>query len=248
MHGLPNGYPPNIPSVGGEARAQILAQQYAQQKGLALPGQRPQGMPPQSAQAQQMYAAQQRQAQAALQQQQAQPRIKVENDSPQIPQGQFQQMPRPTNPAYTSQTDGADEGMEEWKAYMAARRAVTAEQTQQADRLMRDYIAQSSAELESGLMVPLDEQPRVARGKKRQRIVSSNAAPPTSSIAGPSSVPQVDGVGDADEKAVKDEEDEDAINSDLDSDNDPVGDLDEVSVLGLLLCFRRFANEYVAGG
>ncbi|KAK4551835.1 transcription factor IIA subunit alpha [Recurvomyces mirabilis] len=233
-HGLPNnGFPQGVPQIeGGQARAQVLSQQYMQRNGLALPGQRPQAMPPNAqqltpAQMQQYMQQQQQRQQAAMQQQQAQPRIKVENDSPQLIQGQFQQQQqqqqqRQPNPAY-AQTDGADEGLSEWQAYMAQRRAATAEQMQHADRMMQDSIEQRSADLESGLMVPLNAQPKGARNKKRR--VPTAAQPFSSTL---SSVPQLDGVKeDEDEKPVKDEEDEDAINSDLDSDEDPTGDLND---------------------
>ncbi|KAK5695954.1 transcription factor IIA subunit alpha [Elasticomyces elasticus] len=230
-HGLPNSYPQSMPDgQGGQVRAAQLAQQYAQARGiaggLALPGQRPQSMQPQNQtqhQAQQMYMHQQRQQQAALQQQQAQPRIKVENESPQLHQGGFQQHPRPPNPAY-AQTDGADEGLEEWQAYIANRRVTTAEQTERTDHMMRDAVLQNSASLESGLMMTLDELPKGARSKKRQG--KARAANDVIAAAGPS-IPQLDGDYDEDEKPIKDEDDVDAINSDLDSEEDPTGDLDE---------------------
>ncbi|KAK3071892.1 transcription factor IIA subunit alpha [Teratosphaeriaceae sp. CCFEE 6253] len=226
-HGLPNGYPQSVSAAqGGEARAAQLAQQYREARGLALPGQRPQGMQhpgqaqQQHQQAQQMYL-QQRQQQAALQQQQAQPRIKVENDSPQLHQGTFQQQPRPPNPAY-ARTDGADEGLEEWQAYMANRRAVTAEQTQRADHMMRDHVMQGAADLQSGLMMTLEELPKGGKKRRARVVVESHSNGQESST-----VPQLDGEFDDDEKPIKDEDDADAINSDLDSDEDPTGDLDE---------------------
>ncbi|KAK5121308.1 hypothetical protein LTR85_005474 [Meristemomyces frigidus] len=224
------------PPQGGVARATQLAQEYSQQRGgLALPGQRPQGLqlPPgqNPHQAQQQYAQQQHQQQmmqrqqAALQQQQTQPRIKVENDSPQLNQGSFQQQPRQPNPAY-AQTDGADEGLEEWQAMLAQRRAAHAAQGQQADRMMRDHVMQSSSDLQSGLMVPLDEQPNRAVNKRRRMAPSAHSS---SAAAGPS-VPQLDGdVDDEDEKpTIKDEDDENAINSDLDDpDEDAAGAIND---------------------
>ncbi|KAK4541926.1 hypothetical protein LTR36_007290 [Oleoguttula mirabilis] len=224
------------PPQGGVARATQLAQEYSQRGGLALPGQRLQGLhlPGQSAHQapQQQYSPQQHQQmmqqqrqQAALQQQQAQPRIKVETDSPQLNQGAFQQQPRQPNPAY-AQTDGADEGLEEWQAMLAQRRAAHAAQGQQADRMMRDHVMQSSSDLQSGLMVPLDEQPNRLLNKKRR---TGAAARSSSTAAGPS-VPQLDGdVDDEDEKpTIKDEDDENAINSDLDDpDEDAAGAIND---------------------
>ena len=233
---LPNGYPqqqvPQVPPQGGAVRAAQLTQEYQQR--LALPGQRPQGLslPQQNPQqGQSQYSPQQRQMmqqQAALQQQQAQPRIKVENDSPQVQQGGFPQQQRP-NPTY-AQTDGADDALEDWQQQLAQRRALHAANGQRADRMMREQATQVSIELESGLMVPLDEQPGRSIPKKRR-----TAPPPTQSTnvgEGGPSVPQLDGDVDDAKPAVKDEEDdENAINSDLDdSDDDPinaVGDDDE---------------------
>ena len=139
-NGFPNGYQHSTgQQQGGLARAQQLVQQQygpnaqasltAMQRaggGLALPGQqqqqqtRPQGLhlPGQPMSANQQFSPQQQQAmmrqqqqQQQLQQQQHQPRIKVENDSPQLPQGNFQQ--QSALPNY-SQTDGADDAYEQW--------------------------------------------------------------------------------------------------------------------------------------
>ncbi|PPJ53160.1 hypothetical protein CBER1_11799 [Cercospora berteroae] len=232
-HGLPNGnYGQNngqpIPVQGGAARAQQLVQQQfgnaaapslaaMQRGGLALPGQQqqqpkpqpmqlPQGSPAQQQfqQAQQAAMAQQQQR---LHQQQAQPRIKVENDSPQLQQGQFQ------HPNYP-QTDGANEedDMAQWRAMLAERRAAHAQHAHQADRMMRDQVLSLTADLSNGLMVPLGEQPS-SRIKNKKRPTAASAAGP--------SIPQLDGDEDEDEdKGVKDEDDPDAINSDLDDDDD----------------------------
>lgn len=240
-HAMPNGYAQTGPQPqGGIARAQqLLQQQYgtaanasvnAMQRGgggLALPGQhqqqqqpRPQGLQlpgqPQHAQQpniQQQQAAMQRQQQQLYQQQQQQqPRIKMENSSPQLPQGSFQQQPN-----YT-QTDGADEALEQWQTLLAERRAVSAEQRQQADRMMRDQVLQHSAELESGLMLPLNELASSKRQKRARPTASSSK-----SRAPRDSIPQLDGVADDEDEEkpdIKDEDDEDAINSDLDDPDD----------------------------
>ena len=261
-----NGYPQaGAPAQGGLARAQQLVQQYGNGQGssggpsqgprggLALPGQqaRPQGLQLPGQNAQQQYSQQQQQQayrqQQQLQQQQAQPRIKVESDSPQVDQGQFQQQSRPPPAAY-AQTDGADDGLEEWKAMLAERRAVSAEQTQRADRMMHEHIMQLSSDLQSGLMVPLDEQPKRAGNKKRKALST-----PIESIAeaGPS-VPQLDGDVDEDEKPdLKDEEDENAINSDLDDSDEegqgPMGD-EEDDMGDSILCtydkVQRVKNKW----
>lgn len=243
-NGLPNGYPQGAqapPSQGGMARAQQLVQQQygaaasaslnAMQRGgaggLALPGQqqqvKPQGLqlPGQGVQQQHpQYTPQQQQAmrqQQQLQQQQSQPRIKVENESPQLAQGAFTQQQAPPN---YSQTDGADDALEQWQAMLAERRAISAEQTQHADHMVREHVMQLSADLESGLMVPLDKQPSV---KRRRRVMPANRTSPTQSQGSLPAIPQMDGdLDDEDEEKpdIKDEEDENAINSDLDDSDD----------------------------
>lgn len=239
---LPNGY--QDPAMqGGLARAQQLVQAYhggqgvntAQRGGLALPGQRNHGLQlPGQGQQQisQQYPPHQRQSplqqqqQQALQQQQAQPRIKVESGSQNIDQGSFQQQQRQMNPAY-AQTDGAGDDRKEWEAMLAQRRASHAVMGKQADRMMRLYVMQTASDLQSGLMVPLDEQPNRALNQKR-RVVT---CPQTGIYDSRSSLPQLDGdAEDEDENKpeIKDEDDENAINSDLDdSDDDGLGNIGE---------------------
>ena len=275
--GLSNGqYPPNpAPTQGGLARAQQLVQQQygtaanaslnamQQHGGLALPGQQAKpggggGGPAQSPTNPQQQYSQQQQAmlqrqQQQLQQQQSQTRIKVEDESPQLAQGGFdhhqQQQP---NPAY-SQTDGADEeetdedGLKAWQTMLAQRRAIHAQQTQQADRAMHDQIVRLSETLQSGLMLPLDQQPSSSKVRNKKRRVDSNVQSLQSTPVhqATSSSPVVvpisqldgnldddeDGEGDEEKPSIKDEDDENAINSDLDDSDDdgqgPMGDDDE---------------------
>lgn len=184
--------------------------------------------------------------QQQLQQQQAQPRIKVENESPHLAQGAFQQ--QPVMPNY-SQTDGADDALEQWQSMLAQRRALGAEQMQQADRMMRDQVMQHSADLQSGLMVPLDEQPS---SKVRKRKAAPAFAIQASSSAAPT-IPQLDGDFDEDEEKpdIKDEDDENAINSDLDDsdDDDPnqMGDEDDENIDQILCTYdkvQRVKNKW----
>lgn len=243
-NGLPpmNTYPQQTGQQGGAARAaQLMQQNYGSQAaaslnalqqqrgGLALPGQpaRPQGLqlPAQNPQQiQQQYTQQQRQnmmrQQQQLQAQQQQPGIKVEGGSPNVSQGGFSQQ------ANYGQTDGADEGMDEWRTMLVERRALHAKHGQQADRMMRDQVAQLSRDLESGLMIPLDKQSsRKSTGRsltaKKPRSISGESTP---------KVPQLDGDEDDEKLDIKDEDDEDAINSDLDDSDDdqgPGGDEDD---------------------
>lgn len=278
-NGLPNsGYPSN--AEGGIARAQQLVQQQygtnasaslnsmqQQRGGLALPGQpsRPHGLqlPAGSNPAAQQQSAQQfqqRQQQAMQQQQQqlhhqqqqqSQPRIKVENDGPQAQQGNYQQQQQQQRPSY--QTDGADEGLEEWRAMLAERRAISAEQTRQADSLMRDHILRMSENLQNGLMVPLEDLPSHPDNQRR-RAASRNTQSSLSKSATPAalSLPQFDGGDEEDEKSnVKDEDDVDAINSDLDDsdddNNNAMGDDDDEHVDNILCTYdkvQRVKNKW----
>ena len=244
-----NGYPQQQPPQpqGGLLRAQQLVQQYggqaatasvnAMQRGnLALPGQqqRPQGLqlPAQPPNQQQLQMLQQRQMQQAqARQQQDQTQIKVESGSPSL-----------QSSATFSQTDGAGDGYDEWKAMLAERRAISAEQTAVADRMMRERITEMTAGLESGLMVPLDQQP--ARPSQKRRAGPSNTSAGT--------VPQYDGdADDDDEPKLKSEDDEDAINSDLDDSDDDqqnqMGDDDDENGDSILCTYdkvQRVKNKW----
>lgn len=248
-NGLPNAYQQNpIPTQGGIARAQQLLQQnygnaasaslnaMQQRGGLALPGQPvkpptglqlPSGSPTDAQrnfQLQQQAAMQRQQHQLQQHHQHQQPpqsRVKTENGSPSMPQGGFDQ--KPAQPAY-GQTDGADDALDEWRAQLAQRRALAAQETQHADRMMHDRIAALSQNMQSGLMLPLDEHTK--RSKKQRQTGPSQREPvhllPVV-VAGPSTIPQLDGDFDDDSKGdVKDddEDDENAINSDLDDTDD----------------------------
>ena len=205
--------------------AQLMQQQYghaasasvnAMQRGggLALPGgqqakpqmQLPAQSPPMG---QQQYS--QQQAIRQQQQFQQQPQIKLESDSPHLSQQGFPQ--QTAQPNY-GQTDGADDGqaLDQWRTMLAQRRTMHAAHSEQADHLMRDTILQHGADLQSGLMMPLDDLPS---NKRLKRTVDFEA---NASGHSQTSIPQMDGNlddEDEDEKKVdvKDESDEDAINS-----------------------------------
>lgn len=104
-------------------------------------------------------------------------------------------------PVANGQTDGADE----WKAFVAERRALTDEAISKSDMTLRERIEQSALEFEGGgLMLPASQAkfPRapIQRDPSLKRT-------------------QLDGGADSDEeKEIK--EDEDAINSDLDDPDD----------------------------
>jgi transcription initiation factor TFIIA large subunit len=102
---------------------------------------------------------------------------------------------------------------------LAERRAIAAEQTRQADRMMHDQVMEMTAQLSSGLMVPLPEKP----SKRRQAHPKITRSAPAPSSSSSSRLPrQLDGEDD------DDEDDENAINSDLDdSDDEGPGNIGE---------------------
>jgi len=128
-----------------------------------------------------------------------QPQIKTEGN------GQY-----PQQHVNYSQTDGADEAaLDEWNRYMTERRKLSSAQVNNNDRLMRRQIEDLQQRFENGLLLPMDNQEHTRHRKRvSARRVGANA---TSRLG---SIPQLDG---------EDEEDEDAINSDLDSSSDEAG-------------------------
>jgi transcription initiation factor TFIIA large subunit len=138
-------------------------------------------------------------------------------------QQQQQQYPQPHSSLSAAQTDGADDGLNEWTAILAERRAQTVQDRMAADGMLRAHLDQSAARMDSGLMVPLSEIPSSKASKRQTPSIDAFAVP------GPSwplttHIPQMDG-GDDDEDdkgavKAKIEADEDAINSDLDDSDD----------------------------
>lgn len=232
---------PMNPELAQQRAASLLQQQYGSQAtaslgamqrgGIALPGQ-PQAKPglqlPGQTQQVHQYAQQLKQQQAAQQ-----PRIKTETDGA---SDDFQASKR-QRLAY-AQTDGANDGMAEWNAIMDARRAVSDEQRAQADATMREYITSMANELESGLMQPLKQRKR----SKKNRTVSRSKRPTLEGI------PQYDGDFSEDEKVI-DEDDENAINSDLDDSGDELHkDDDDDDEVDSMLCtydkVQRVKNKW----
>jgi transcription initiation factor TFIIA large subunit len=134
---------------------------------------------------------------------------------------------RPANVVRNSQTDGADDALEDWKALVAARRAAEADDGPDgriaADHLMRAQVDAMALRQDSGLLVPLDEMPKGKRRKAAIKVVQQQMA--ASSVQGVPSNPGVSGFDGKEEDDDKDDktDDEDAINSDLD---DPEDDID----------------------
>ena len=125
-----------------------------------------------------------------------------------------------------SQTDGANDALADWKAEVARRRA-EAVANPDGDRMFREHVLAMQQRMEGGgLMMPLEEryQPKPSAKRKVNAAFAESAANATSSestISAPPTMRQYDGVDDDD---LKDEDDEDAINSDLDDPDELAGD------------------------
>ncbi|OJJ74308.1 hypothetical protein ASPBRDRAFT_63004 [Aspergillus brasiliensis CBS 101740] len=153
-------------------------------------------------------------------------------------------------PVGNTQTDGAgDDALSAWKAEVARRREAAERQGGEGDRLLREHLRQRMLQLEGGgLMLPLDEHDYsskpLARGlvpTDESELASSSSHPPK--VLGA----QFDGPGGDDER---DEDDEDAINSDLDDPDDLVAeDHDAEDAVGqVMLCtydkVQRVKNKW----
>ncbi|KAL4895705.1 transcription factor IIA, alpha/beta subunit [Aspergillus ambiguus] len=122
-----------------------------------------------------------------------------------------------------TQTDGAaDDALSDWKAEVARRREAAERQGGEADRTLREHLQQRMLQYEGGgLLMPLEER------QSSSKVLSS-------SVSGMPKA-QFDGPGGDDDK---DEDDEDAINSDLDDPDDLVAeDHDAEDAVGqVMLC------------
>lgn len=180
-------------NYGQQADASIASAGITQYNGLTLPGQpRPTGL-----------------------------QLPNQAQQPRPPQQQVPQPPqqRRSN-LYNAQTDGAgddgEDAAEQWRALIRARREFPqdgAEGTIAVDGMLRARLEELSRRLDSGLMVPLSDV-KPSKGRKMKMVVRS-AGPST---GGP--IPQFDGEFDDDEKGDVKEEDDEAINSDLDDSED----------------------------
>ncbi|KAI5274631.1 TFIIA-domain-containing protein [Aureobasidium subglaciale] len=251
MHSYPQaqqGYPQpvNNQMMAQQRAASLVQQQFGQQanaslnamqqRGIALPGGAQNAYPQQQPQQQQLPQQQQQQqrpqglsqpvqggqvggqpGQAQQQQRQMQAqyaqqmRQQTAHQQPQVKTEGNGQYPQQHGVNYT-QTDGSDEAaLDEWNRYISERRKLSSVQVNNNDRLMRRQIEDLQHRFENGLLLPLDDRKEHTRYRKRVsgRRVSASAG---SRLA---SIPQLDGE--------LEEEDEDAINSDLDSSSDEAG-------------------------
>ncbi|KAF2471001.1 TFIIA-domain-containing protein [Lindgomyces ingoldianus] len=173
---------------------------------------------------------------------------------PQLQQQRAQQMQQRPHPGhvYTSQTDGSDGVMEDWNALVAAKAAEGDDGPNgrtAADRLMRAHVDAMAARQDSGLMMPLDEMPKGRKRKAAMRVLQAQQAEASSSCT--SVVPRVAPFdGELDGEDVKEENPEDAINSDLDDPDDDLegdGDNDDDNVDYMLCTYdkvQRVKNKW----
>ncbi|KAL3471978.1 transcription factor IIA, alpha/beta subunit [Aspergillus californicus] len=137
-----------------------------------------------------------------------------------------------------AQTDGAaGDALSEWKAEVARRREAAERQDGEGDRALRDHLRQRMLQLEGGgLMLPLEERESQPKG-------STSLPNPAATMPRP----QFDGPGGED---TREEDDEDAINSDLDDPDDLVADDHDAedSVGQVMLCtydkVQRVKNKW----
>jgi len=165
---------------------------------------------------------------------------------PQNIQLPIQGQPRPPHQPYpqqhgsisAAQTDGPGDDEEmQWSDIMATRRSHSERDRIEADRVLRDHLEGTIAMTDSGLMLPLDEQLRLTKKKRKlmtQKMAELSVAESSMSASvGDAGVPQYDGNDEDDSEEEKrnkakiraDEEDEDAINSDLDDDDEEAAEV-----------------------
>lgn len=153
------------------------------------------------------------QLQAHPQGQQSYPQMHANGQMPQIKQ----------EPGYPSmghgQTDGAGDALADWKAEVARRRE--AAQNGRGDHMLREHLNQQMLDMEGGgLLRPMSEHSKSTPASRHAVACLKEATAFDSS----SSAPRVPGQYDGADDDTKEEEDEDAINSDLDDPDDLIAD------------------------
>jgi transcription initiation factor TFIIA large subunit len=163
---------------------------------------------------------------------------------PQQPPQQQQQQRPPQGHLYNSQTDGSSDAMADWNALKAARAAAIEDEAGRlaADQFMRARVDAMSMRQDSGLMVPLASMPKGKKRKAAMLVLQEEDAEASSSTPGPA---RFDGDDD-----VKEEDPEDAINSDLDDPEDDLNDGDgsDDDMIDYMLCtydkVQRVKNKW----
>jgi len=162
-----------------------------------------------------------------------------------MPQQPPQQQQRPPQGhVYNSQTDGSGDAMADWNALKAARAAALEDEAGRlaADQFMRARVDAMSMRQDSGLMVPLNSMPKGKKRKAAMMVLQEEDAEASSSTPGPA---RFDGDDD-----VKEEDPDDAINSDLDDPEDDLNDGDgsDDDMIDYMLCtydkVQRVKNKW----
>lgn len=229
----PSGYPsqyPQAPSTNAHERASVLLQQrYGAQAASQINQLQNHQRIPQQAN----FAPSQPQQQQPQPQQPQQPyikqEIKQEDGGYNYPPQNYNHLP----PIKHSQVDGAADVREQYDSELARHRAFLAQNPGAGDRLIRQRVEASQQAVEGGgLMMPLSSMKA-----EREPLEVGSSSRPRSSLARA----QGDGAGD--------EDDEDAINSDLD-DPDELADAaeDDENVNNVMLCtydkVQRVKNKW----
>ena len=248
-----NGYTvPPVPQF--HASYKMNAQQHAQQR-AAMNLQ--QSFGPQAAQ--QISQLQQQASQQRSQGVPSAPYLKMEDQKPLLsshPPFSPTASQSPNPPVSSAQTDGARDSLAGWKAEVARRRELIAQNPGEGDRLFRQHWLETQQRLEGGgLMLPLSEQRTTSKGIKRKiqniensKVSTSDVDPQQPINESEPSLFRAQGDATADDYA-DGEVDEDAINSDLDdSDQQEEDENNEENTDQIMLCtydkVQRVKNKW----
>jgi transcription initiation factor TFIIA large subunit len=163
----------------------------------------------------------------------------------------------PNPPVGSAQTDGSGDSLAEWKAEVARRRALAAQNPGEGDRLLREHFLEAQQRLEGGgLMLPLAQRRMPLNGTKRKIHQPQAGEVPVfhtdsaqiAAIDRSSSLVRAQGDAAGDDDA-DGEIDEDAINSDLDdSDQQEDDENNEENTDQIMLCtydkVQRVKNKW----
>ena len=143
----------------------------------------------------------------------------------------------PHNPLGHAQTDGAGDSLADWKAEVERRREDAKKHGAESNRRLREYVTSQALLMEGGgLLAPLEERYPHGKATKQPTVRFDDLNSPTAASASTPRRPAAyDGV---DDDGLRKDEDEDAINSDLDDPEDLIDDdpENEDSVGQVMLC------------
>ncbi|KAF2743055.1 hypothetical protein M011DRAFT_471769 [Sporormia fimetaria CBS 119925] len=146
----------------------------------------------------------------------------------------------PQNHTYPPQTDGSNEALDDWNAFMRARAAAGDQDRVAADASIREHIDAMMANVDVGIGMPLAQMPKGSKRKAINRIRQEEQVGNASCSSSGPRVARMDG----------EEADEDAINSDLDDPDDDLVDNgnDDEDMEDYILCtydkVQRVKNKW----